>query len=79
MSRNVDSRRRQERQLKVTKVGAMLIVEFISTIVILIAKIVFIKDTSIIFRDIVVILIMKFILAKVLFLIIILFRSFIII
>ena len=45
----------------------MLIIEFISIVVMLIAKIVFAKDIFVIFKNIVVMLIVRFVLAKVLF------------
>ena len=50
-------------------IDVVLIIEFVFIIGILIARIVFIKDISIIFKNIVVILIVRFLPAKVLFII----------
>ena len=47
----------------------MLIIKFVFTIIILVAKIIFTKEPLIIFKNIVIILIVKFVLAKVLFVI----------
>ena len=54
----------------------MLIVEFVFAIVLLLAKIVSAKDTLIIFKNIVVVLTARFVLAKVLFIVNILFVVF---
>ena len=48
-------------------IDVVLIVKVVSTIVILIARIVFTKDTSITFKNIVIIFIIRFVFAKVLF------------
>ena len=50
-------------------IDIILIEEFVSTIVMLVARIVFIKDILIIFKDVIVILIVRFVFAKVLFII----------
>ena len=47
----------------------MLIEEFVSIIIVLIARIVSIKDTLIIFKSVIVVLIVRFIFAKVLFIV----------
>ena len=51
----------------VSTIGVMLIEEFVPTIVVLVAGIMFIKGALIIFKDIVVVLIIRFVLVKVLF------------
>ena len=51
----------------VSTIDIELIVEFVFAIVVLIAGIVFIKDILIIFKSVVVVLIVKFVLAEVLF------------
>ena len=54
----------------------ILIIEFIFTIdIVLIAKIVFIKDTLIIFRDIIIVLIAGFVSTKVLFIVSIIIKT----
>ena len=50
-------------------IDVVLIEEFISTIIVLIARIVSAKDILIIFKNIVVILTVRFVLAKVLFIV----------
>ena len=51
----------------VSTIDVVLIVELVSIVVVLIARNVFTKDTLITFRGVIIILIVRFILAKVLF------------